>query len=143
MTKTTTKQALRRRALVPGGEGPGGELVGAAPQEDQPPRAPPPPAAPPGRCVKGRPWDHTHIYSEGVDRPIHVPPVIHAKPNTGDFRAYYAAEAARTAEKRELQEMAEAQPMPTSLEGFKRHPKFVLDRHLGRWVGRCLLGCVV
>lgn len=26
---------------------------------------------------------------------------------------------------------AEAQPMPTSLEGFKRHPKFVLERHLG------------
>lgn len=33
-----------------------------------------------------------------------------------------------------LPQAAEAQPMPTSLDGFKRHPKFVLERHLGAYL---------
>lgn len=54
---------------------------------------------------------------------------------SGDFRGYYGEAAARRAEEAELKAAAAAQPMPTSLEGFKRHPTFVLDRHLGAVLG--------
>lgn len=35
-------------------------------------------------------------------------------------------------EKKELQELADAERMPTSIEGFRRHHRYCLERHLGR-----------
>jgi hypothetical protein len=36
-------------------------------------------------------------------------------------------------EEAELKGRAEAEPMPTSIEAFKHHPTYLLERHLGAW----------
>lgn len=54
--------------------------------------------------------------------------VCHA---SGEHRAFFEAQQRREAEERQLREVEETQPMPTTIEGFKRHPQYMLDRHLG------------
>lgn len=50
---------------------------------------------------------------------------------SGEHRAFFEAQQRREAEERQLREVEETQPMPTTIEGFKRHPQYMLDRHLG------------
>jgi hypothetical protein len=50
-----------------------------------------------------------------------------------DERAQATAAAAEAAEEEELAALAAAEPMPTSVEGFKKHPRFCLARHVGKF----------
>lgn len=53
---------------------------------------------------------------------------------SGEHRAFFEAQAVREADHSQARAAERSQPMPTTIEGFKSHPTYVLDRHLGRSV---------
>ena len=63
-----------------------------------------------------------------------APPSIRRLPwGPPQAAAAAAAEAAHAAEEAELRARAEAlPPLPTSLNQYKKHPQFVLERDIGR-----------